>query len=272
MALPDLIQKEDQALRLTTEIVPGNARAVILSLNGYIDSYNSRQFLEQVLALIESGFHLAGFSCSEFRYISSTGIAAFTKIQNRFSEIGGELGILYLSDTIREVFGLLGIERFFSFFSDRQQALNWFNEFPFPESTDGPLTPALQNGSMLNLSKMQMDLLPVRRGETGAVLAEIHTETGNLEICGFFRPSPRFSGDYFQYYYADRLVLLIKCDASGHTPETAQVMIKTAALFNQTAYQILNLETQGQTHIDEYHVVLTNLRTPDKARKRDNSI
>ena len=198
MAFPDLIQKEEQALHLTTEEVPDNATAVILSLKGYIDYYNSGKFLEQVLALLESGVRLLVFDCSKFRYISSTGIGAFAKIQNRFSEAGGELGILCLSDPIREVFRLLGIESFFSFFSEKQTALNWLKEFSFPESTESPKTPSLQDGSMQNYSRLQLDLLPLQQGESGTVLPEIQTETENLEICGFFQPSPRFSGDYFQ--------------------------------------------------------------------------
>lgn len=259
MALPDLIQKENQALRLTTEIVPANANAVILSLFGYIDNHNSEQFLGQVLALLDSGFRLIVLHCNEFRYISATGIASFAKIQNRLSELGGELAILCLADPIRKVFKLLGVERFFSFFSDRQQALTWFSEFSFPESTEGQSAVAVQSDLMSNFSNIQTDLLPLEREPTGAVLPKIHTETENLEICGFFRPSPKFSGDYLQYYTTDRLAFIIKCDASGHTPETAQVMIKTAALFTQTAHQILNPNIQRQSEINEYAPILIDL-------------
>jgi RNA polymerase sigma factor (sigma-70 family)/anti-anti-sigma factor len=197
MAFPDLVQKKDQGLHLTTQDSPGNDAAVFLSIDGYIDSYNSDEFLEQVLTLLDSGFRLLVFECSKFTYISSTGIGAFAKIQNRISEAGGELAILALSDPIREVFRLLGIERFFCFFAKKQEALNWLTESTIPESSESLEIASPQDRTMQSFSRLQLDLLPLRRGELGAFLPEIELETDNLEICGFFRPSPRFSGDYF---------------------------------------------------------------------------
>jgi RNA polymerase sigma factor (sigma-70 family)/anti-anti-sigma factor len=259
MALPDLVQKEDKGLHLTTEEVPDNTTAVILFIEGYIDSYNSDEFLEQVLTLLDSGFRLLVFECSKFSYISSTGIGAFAKIQNRITEAGGELAILALSDPIREVFRLLGIDRFFCFFAKKQGALNWLTEFTIRQSSESLEIASPQDRTMQNFSRLQLDLLPLRRGESGAFLPEIELETDNLEICGFFRPSPQFSGDYFQYYQAKHLFLIVKCDCSGHKPETAHVMIKIAALFNRSINRILDLETHGYTDLDEYSSFLVDL-------------
>lgn len=259
MALPDLIQKDDRALQMTTEEVPNNARAIILCLNGYIDNYNAGQFLEEVINLVESGIRLIVFDCSKLRYISGTGIGAFAKIQNMIAVLCGELAILSLSDPIREVFRLLGIEKFFSFFCDRRKALNWIAQLPASESEVVSQTPPLQDESMQSFSKLQLDLLPLNRGEEGAVLPEIQFEIESMEICGFFRPSPAFSGDYFQYYQLGHLFLIIKCDASGHTPETANVMIKISALFSQTVNRALDLSNRQQTSIDDHTSILVNV-------------
>ncbi|MBT3275309.1 MAG: SpoIIE family protein phosphatase [Spirochaetales bacterium] len=258
MVLPDLVQKEDQALHLSTEQVSDRIEAAILSLKGYIDNSNSGKFLEQVLALLEHGVRLLVFDCSKFNFISGTGIGAFAKIKNRLSKAGGELGILSLSDPIREVFRLLGIEGFFTFFSERKEAHRWLKDFSLPNTTGDPDAFPLINGSMKHFSRLQLELLPLEQDRSGAAIPEIQTKTENIEICGFFRPSPQFSGDYFQYQRLGLLFLIIKCDISGHTPETAHVMTKTAALFNQTINQVRDLPGHLQTDIDRYPLILTD--------------
>ncbi len=59
------------------DLEPGT---IIVYLKGYLDTYNSPYFRDQMSEVINAGFHKLIFCCEELTYISSTGVATFPSI------------------------------------------------------------------------------------------------------------------------------------------------------------------------------------------------
>jgi len=100
--------------------VPGCA---LVSLKGYIDTYNTHHFLRRINEVIRSGFSRLIFDFSGITYISSAGIGAFTQFLKQVKPLGGDIVLTGMVSRVSEVFQLLGFADFFRTRSSVEEAI-----------------------------------------------------------------------------------------------------------------------------------------------------
>jgi anti-anti-sigma factor len=109
----DVIVIKD-SLRIYIEKNTSSPDVVVLSLKGFLDTYNSSDFQKEVNKIIESGIIKLLFNCSELNYVSSTGIGAFTAFLKTLKQKSGDVVLASLQPKVFEVFQLLGFSKFFN--------------------------------------------------------------------------------------------------------------------------------------------------------------
>jgi anti-anti-sigma factor len=101
---------------------------LVLTLNGYIDTYNSNYFQKRINKTIEAGFVRLIFHCGGLNYVSSTGIGSFTTFLKAVKPKGGDLILLEIHPKVYEVFQLLGFSRFFQIKDNLDDSIGFFRD------------------------------------------------------------------------------------------------------------------------------------------------
>lgn len=101
------------SLKLNTEEPAGDSEAVILELDGLIDTYNSSDLQKEVLDIISSYSKIV-FDCSKLTYVSSTGVGTFMVFLKSVKEKNGTIVLANLQQKVMEIFQLLGFSKFFT--------------------------------------------------------------------------------------------------------------------------------------------------------------
>ena len=126
--------EETENLKLSLEET-GIEDAVIISISGLIDTYNSDFFRTQATKVVEAGYRHIIINASAATFMSSTGIGAFTALLKTIREKQGSMIIYAMPPRIYEVFQLLGFTSFFQFCDTREEALERLNFQPAEEKT-----------------------------------------------------------------------------------------------------------------------------------------
>lgn len=88
---------------------------LLVSLNGYLDTYNSNSFSKKTEAILKAGYRKIIFECSDLKYISSTGIGVFVNVLKQTKMLNnGDLVFASLNAKITDIFRLLGFHQFFT--------------------------------------------------------------------------------------------------------------------------------------------------------------
>lgn len=111
------------SLKIVLEKV--NEQCLILSLDGYIDTYNSLFFQSRVSKAIVVGFLQLIFNCEKLTYISSTGIGSFSVFLKTIKPRGGDAVLVNVAPKIYEVFHLLGFSHFFPIKNSVAEAIDF---------------------------------------------------------------------------------------------------------------------------------------------------
>jgi anti-anti-sigma factor len=119
--------EKDDSLKIKLEKVPQAPRCLMLTLTGYIDTYNSNFFQKRVQKAIESGYVRLIFQCGSLNYVSSTGIGSFTTFLKAVKPQGGDLVLLDIQPKVYEVFQLLGFSQFFNIKESLSDSIQFFN-------------------------------------------------------------------------------------------------------------------------------------------------
>ena len=69
--VPGFNDEKDDSLKISLEKIEGIDKAVLVILNGYIDTYNSVYFQKQVNKIVAANFVNIIFNCSNLNYVSS---------------------------------------------------------------------------------------------------------------------------------------------------------------------------------------------------------
>jgi len=125
--VPGFDDDKDDSLRIKLDKVANVPRCLMLTLTGYIDTYNSNFFLKRIQKAIESGFVRLIFHCGSLNYVSSTGIGSFTTFLKAVKPQGGDLVLLDIQPKVFEIFQLLGFSKFFNIRDSLENAINTFN-------------------------------------------------------------------------------------------------------------------------------------------------
>ncbi len=106
----------------TLKIVPKKSLdtdgAIVLELEGYLDTYNSKSFQQYVHGIIDEGYKFVVIDCNGLSYVSSTGIGSFTSFNRMLLQKNGELILVRMISKVYEVFKLLGFLSFFKIFDN----------------------------------------------------------------------------------------------------------------------------------------------------------
>jgi anti-anti-sigma factor len=118
--------EKDDSLKIELRRIDGIADGLLLTLTGYIDTYNSMLFQKRINRVIESGFVKLIFDCSSLNYVSSTGIGSFTTFLKTLKALSGDMVLQNVQSKVLEVFQLLGFSKFFNIRANAEEALNYF--------------------------------------------------------------------------------------------------------------------------------------------------
>ena len=127
--------EKDDSLKIKLTKIEEAPRCLMLSLTGYIDTYNSNFFQKRIQKAIEGGFVRLIFQCSGLNYVSSTGIGSFTTFLKAVKPQGGDLVLLDIQPKVFEVFQLLGFSQFFNIRDSVEDSIMFFNS---DKTTDKP--------------------------------------------------------------------------------------------------------------------------------------
>lgn len=127
-AIPDFDLEKDDSLKIDLLEVGGIEGALLLTLTGYLDTYNSASFQRRVQKVIDSGYTRLIFDCAKLNYVSSTGIGLFTAFLKTVKSAGGDIVLYNVQSRVFDVFQLLGFSRFFNIKDSRSEAENYFRD------------------------------------------------------------------------------------------------------------------------------------------------
>ena len=120
--------EKDDSLKISLEKVDAVDNAILVILNGYIDTYNSVYFQKQVNKIVGNGFVNIVFNCSNLTYVSSTAIGSFTAFLKLVKPKNGDIVLLNIQPKVYEVFQLLGFSHFFNIKETIEDAINHFKQ------------------------------------------------------------------------------------------------------------------------------------------------
>lgn len=126
--VPGFNDEKDDSLKISLEKVDAVDNAILVILNGYIDTYNSVYFQKQVNKIVGNGFVNIVFNCSNLTYVSSTGIGSFTAFLKLVKPKNGDIVLLNIQPKVYEVFQLLGFSHFFNIKETIEDAINHFKQ------------------------------------------------------------------------------------------------------------------------------------------------
>jgi anti-anti-sigma factor len=125
--VPGFDDEKDDSLKMKIDKIDEAPRCLMLTLTGYIDTYNSNFFQKRVQKVIEGGFVRLIFQCGGLNYVSSTGIGSFTTFLKSVKPQGGDLVLLDIQPKVYEVFQLLGFSQFFNIKDNLEESIKFFN-------------------------------------------------------------------------------------------------------------------------------------------------
>ena len=121
--IAELTDEQIESLELKLQKVSSVPGCVVVSMKGYIDTYNASHFQRQVDKAIQAGYCRLIFDFSGVTYVSSTGIGAFTHFLKEVKPRGGDLVLVGMITRVFEVFQLLGFSSFFNIEKTLEEAV-----------------------------------------------------------------------------------------------------------------------------------------------------
>jgi anti-sigma B factor antagonist len=144
--IEELTDERIESLELKFQKVISVPGCVVVSMKGYIDTYNASHFQRQVDKAIQTGYCRLIFDFSGITYVSSTGIGAFTHFLKEVRPRGGDLVLVGMITRVIEVFQLLGFASFFNIEKTLEGAVEMLKtqskqdiEGPFPQIFGCPI-------------------------------------------------------------------------------------------------------------------------------------
>ena len=95
---------------------------LIISADGGIDKRTSKEFVEQILKLIEGGVTKIIVDCQKLTYISSWGLGVLLRLHKRAKFAGGEVKIANVHSRIVTVLNVTHLNKIFGIYPDVNRA------------------------------------------------------------------------------------------------------------------------------------------------------
>ncbi len=95
---------------------------LIITADGGIDKRTSKEFVEQILELIEGGMTKIIVDCRKLTYISSWGLGVLLRLHKRAKAAGGEVKIANVNSRIVSVLNVTHLNKVFGIYPDVNRA------------------------------------------------------------------------------------------------------------------------------------------------------
>jgi anti-sigma B factor antagonist len=95
---------------------------LIISADGGIDKHSSKEFVNQILELIEGGVTKIIIDCAKLTYISSWGLGVLLRLHKRAKVAGGEVKIADVHSHIIEIMNITHLSKIFGIYPDVNRA------------------------------------------------------------------------------------------------------------------------------------------------------
>lgn len=105
----------------------------VLSLQGYLDAHTAPQFEKIIQEEFDGGRYRIIVNCAGLTYISSAGLGVFMSFIEDIRAAHGDIKICDVSETVYQVFEILGFPSLFDILPDQEAALRRFFEVPTKE-------------------------------------------------------------------------------------------------------------------------------------------
>lgn len=120
--VPGFDDDSDDTLKITLRRLPNIDNGCLIILSGFIDTYNSNFFQNQMTKVVSAGLTKIILECSQLTGIASTGFGALTNLVKSLNSLNGELVLASVQQTIYETIELLGFVQFFKISSTLEEA------------------------------------------------------------------------------------------------------------------------------------------------------
>ncbi len=94
---------------------------VTIQPSGELDANSSILVDEKIQELIDQEIYRLHIDCSKLQYISSAGLGVFISFLDELTERGGKFVFSDMSDNVRKVFDLLGLEQLVTIVASESQ-------------------------------------------------------------------------------------------------------------------------------------------------------
>ncbi|MCF8366900.1 MAG: STAS domain-containing protein [Bacteroidales bacterium] len=100
-----------------------NDHAVIIEIDGRLDTTNFGQLEKLILQHIEAGNIRIVIDCSNMDYVSSSGLRIFLMALKKITSLNGKFLLCGLQESISEIFDISGFTSIFSIYKNQEEAL-----------------------------------------------------------------------------------------------------------------------------------------------------
>lgn len=105
-----------------------NGNTALIKIDGDIDASSSIQLDERLSEQINSKQSLIMIDCEELKYISSAGLGVFMSYIEEFKSVSKQFILFGLSDKVKNVFDMLGLDQLMEIVGTKEEALTYLNE------------------------------------------------------------------------------------------------------------------------------------------------
>lgn len=95
--------------------IENNGNTIIAKIIGRLDTVNASQFEKDIASILQGDMADVILDCSEFDYISSSGLRQFLVLQKTATAKKGKLRIQNMKEDIKKVFDITGFTQLFDF-------------------------------------------------------------------------------------------------------------------------------------------------------------
>jgi len=86
---------------------PQNAEAVIVKLNGSLDTATAPELADQIAPVLASSTKDIVFDLAQLKFVSSAGLRIFSVTRKTLKERGGQASFIHMQPQIEEVFAIM---------------------------------------------------------------------------------------------------------------------------------------------------------------------
>jgi anti-sigma B factor antagonist len=99
---------------------------VLLYPSGFINAHTVRLFEDELQKAIGDGRYRIVVSGAALRYVASAGLGALMGVIEEVRAKGGDIRLAELSDTVRDIVEMLGLQHLYRIFASEQEAVASF--------------------------------------------------------------------------------------------------------------------------------------------------